>query len=97
MSTTATETTKTKYSIHSKEHLFLDDDLIVFSAKHQQYFGINGAGRLVWMTLNHATEPISETDIIATTLSGRDASDESRALILEAIRILVDLGVLDEQ
>jgi hypothetical protein len=42
----------TRFLIATTEHLALENELIVFSIKHQQYFGIEGTGHLVWTALD---------------------------------------------
>ncbi|WP_206951347.1 hypothetical protein [Trinickia acidisoli] len=74
----------------------LDNELIVFSAKHQQYFGIEGAGRSVWDVLDWKCPPMSESEIVELIVGEQRASDDAAALIREAIHLLLDLGVLRE-
>lgn len=85
-----------RFLIATTDHLALDNELIVFSAKHQQYFGIEGTGSLILTALDREHRPMSQTEIVNLMLGGQQASASAVTLIHEAINLLLDLGVLRE-
>jgi hypothetical protein len=88
--------TTTRFLITATEHTTIDNELIVFSTVHQQYFGIEGTGRLVWAALQEERRPLSREEIVELVLHDQEPTANAAALIHEAIHILMDLGVLHE-
>jgi len=89
-------TSTARFLILATDHITIDKELIVFSTVHQQYFGIEGTGRLVWDALQEERRPLSHEEIVDLVLRDQEPTPNAVALIHEAIRILMDLGVLHE-
>ncbi|HVW52267.1 MAG TPA: hypothetical protein VHC91_18085 [Trinickia sp.] len=85
-----------KISIEAVDHFILDDELIVFSPKHQQYFGIDGVGRSIIETLTARRTSMHETEIFAALSTDPTANPSEAGLIREGIHSLQALGVLRE-
>ena len=85
-----------KISIEAVDHFILDDELIVFSPKHQQYFGIDGVGRWIIETLIARRTSMHEAEIFAALSTDPTANSPEAGLIREGIHSLQALGVLRE-
>jgi hypothetical protein len=85
------------FSIETNDYFLLDDELIVFSPLKQEYFGVDGAGRLVFDALVEAAGSATQHDIDARIGATHTLTPRDKTLIREAVRSLVELGVVREQ
>ncbi|GLU30546.1 hypothetical protein WKR88_01020 [Trinickia caryophylli] len=83
-------------SINTEDYFVLDEELIVFSPSKQAYFGIGGAARLVFDAMAEAQSPLTERDIRLNLGASRALTPTDIELIRDAIRVLLELGVLHE-
>ncbi|PTB21083.1 hypothetical protein C9I57_10245 [Trinickia symbiotica] len=90
------ETADTTLSIDTTDYFVLDDELIVFSATKQEYFGIHGAARLVFDTLAEINGSATAKEVEQLIRNSREIMPTDSALIHEAVKALLELGVLRE-
>lgn len=92
-----TEYSDISLSINTEDYFVLDEELIVFSPAKQAYFGIGGAARLVFDAIVEAESPLTERDIRLELGASRALTPTDIELIRDAVRVLLELGVLHEQ
>jgi hypothetical protein len=91
------ENTDISFAIDTSDYFQLDDELIVFSPLKQEYFGVDGAGRLVIDALVEAAGSATQDEIDARIGATHTLTPRDKTLIREAVRSLVELGVVREQ
>lgn len=78
------------------DHFYVKDELIVFLPKHQQYFGIEGAARLIVEVFLKNQTPMCEDQVVEQLLLDPQSNTDERLLIHEGILSLHQLGILHD-
>lgn len=74
-----------------------NDELIVYSRMGEEYVGVGGAGKLLLEALVRLQGAVPSEVLFANVLGGVDPSASERALLEEALRTLVDVGLCNER
>lgn len=91
------QTTDIPLKINTGDYFLLDDELIVFIPARQEYFGLAGAARLVFDAVAEEESGATECDVRRRLGDSRSLTAADDATIRNAIRALIELGVLHEQ
>jgi len=79
------------------DHVFLEQELIVYCPSKHGYFGIEGVAVEVFKVLMTSTDGLTEQAIISAIDVGNSIKNSDIDLIQSAIKTLLDLGVFHEK
>lgn len=79
------------------EVIELGDELIVYSRKSADYIGVGGAGKTLLDALVRLRGTVSSEVLFASVLGRVENSFSERTILEEALRVLVEEGLCNEQ
>jgi hypothetical protein len=97
MQGTTSEQAEIRLSINTQDFFTLNDELIVFSPIKGEYCGIDGAAKIVFALIADADAALTEQEISAHIGAGRTLTPAEVSMVREAVRLLVELEVLNEK
>lgn len=74
----------------------IDDEIVVYSPPKQSYFGIRGSAAAVLKILLPLKEKITTLEVLDLLVDGKPLSTNETRIILDGIKILIDLGIVRE-
>jgi hypothetical protein len=93
----ASEKADVRLSIETQDFFTLNDELIVFSPTKGEYFGIDGAAKVVFSLIAEAQSPLTEQEIVNRIGAGHTLTAAEMSMVQDAVRLLLELGVLNEK